>query len=120
MTKRTDKKTATKTTSKKSMKSNHPKVTQPDVDLPAPETVTRYELLGVCDFLLVDPGERMPTEARQALFDMQKGTHVICVMQCKGYVFNFTGLPFVTLVDAEGKTTGSSGPNSEADKPAAA
>jgi hypothetical protein len=110
MTKRTTKKTAPHTQAQ-------PQPEKPTVDLPAPETVVRYELLGACDFTLVDPGERLPEKARQALFDLQKDKGVRCVMQCEGYVFNIVCLPFVTFVDRDSKITGSSAPEPEGDAP---
>lgn len=111
MTKRIKKKTAQHNTQAPSQPEN------PAIDLPAPETVTRYELLGACDFTFVNPGERLPEKARQALFDLQKDKGIRCVMQCEGYVFNIVCLPFVTFVNRDGKITGSSAPEPESDAP---
>lgn len=85
-----------------------------------PETVVRHNLLGICEFMLFDPGERLPKEARDALFEAAKASAMQCVAQCPGYVFNLHSSIWVTLVDQHGNVASSqpfSGPSQ--DKPTA-
>ena len=102
------KKSAAKPTSKpsrKTAKSQPNKVPLAEITAPRGEPVTRYEMLGACDFVLVDPGEGLDTKAREALLDSSEGCVARCVIQCDGYVFNLTMLPAVTLIDKDGNAT---------------
>lgn len=104
---------ATKKTASRSNSTHAQEQETSNLEPANPEAVMRYELLGCCDFLLVDPGERMPAAVRQSLFELQKGARLLCIMQCAGYVFNVTALPSVTFMNRDGKVTGSSIPKSE-------
>jgi hypothetical protein len=113
-------KRSTKKSTTAGAKKAKPQTTPPEFDTPAPETVTRHELLGITDIVLVDPGDRLPPAARQALFDAQKNVYTLCVVQCAGYVFNIVSLPCITFIDSEGKKTDTYRPSSKNGQPAKA